>query len=117
MIDIANENLIPIRDVPRHLPPRSSGRHVHISTVYRWLLRGIRGVCLDAVRIGGTTYTSAEALQRFADRLTEPRATGPDSAIRTTRTRQRQIQEAARRAAAILSRREREPRDRGTPAG
>jgi hypothetical protein len=70
MINSAEENLIAIRDVPRRLPPRPNGKLLHISAVYRWTLRGLKGVRLETVRIGGTTYTSREALQRFSERLT-----------------------------------------------
>jgi hypothetical protein len=67
MIDVQNEHLIAIRDLPAHLPRRPNGRKVHVSACYRWIRRGVRGAKLEAVRIGGTTYTSLEALQRFAD--------------------------------------------------
>lgn len=70
MIDVTRESLVPVRDVPRCLPPRCKGNRVHISAVYRWMQKGVRGVVLDSCRIGGTTYTSREALQRFADQLT-----------------------------------------------
>lgn len=70
MIDTASEALIPLRDVPRCLPVRPNGKRLHISAVYRWTLRGIRGVVLESIRVGGTTYTSREALQRFSERLT-----------------------------------------------
>lgn len=104
MIDIANEQLIPIREVPRRLPPRPTGRPVHISAVYRWVQRGIRGTCLEAIRIGGNTYTSIEALQRFGNRLNEAsngtqQATSP---IRTV-TRQKQIDQATRQLEQILA--------------
>ncbi len=69
MIDLACEQLVPVRDIPSHLPRRPSGKRVHISACYRWLSRGVRGVKLEAIRIGGTTYTSVEALQRFAELL------------------------------------------------
>ena len=69
MIDLRQEQLIPIREVPRLLPARRTGRHVHISAVYRWMTRGIRGVRLEAAKVGGATYTSVEALQRFSERL------------------------------------------------
>ena len=64
MIDITNENLLPFRDVPawtkQHL-----GNRVHPSTIQRWRLRGARGVKLETLLVGGTRYTSAEALSRF----------------------------------------------------
>lgn len=65
MINISTEHLIPIRDVPRHLPPRPTGRRVHISAVYRWIQRGVHGNRLESIKIGGMVYTSFEALMRF----------------------------------------------------
>lgn len=70
MIDVTTETLVLLRDVPRQLPLRPHGKRLHISGVYRWILRGVRGVVLESVRIGGSTYTSQEALQRFSERLT-----------------------------------------------
>ena len=101
MIDLAQEELVAIRDVPKHLPPRPTGKRVHISAVYRWLLRGIRGVRLESLKIGGTTYTSKEALQRFADQLTAP-AHDPDAIPATTLARKRQIDRAAKQVEEIL---------------
>ena len=69
MIEIAKESLISLHEIPQRLPPRRSGRPVHMSTVYRWIQRGVRGVRLEAVRIGGILSTSREALQRFAEQL------------------------------------------------
>jgi len=63
------EDLLTIPQAARRLPTRDHGRHVHPSTVWRWTKRGIRGVRLEIVKIGGSTYTSQEALQRFSDRL------------------------------------------------
>jgi len=101
MIDLTQEELVPIRNVPKHLPPRPTGKRVHISAVYRWLLRGIRGIRLESLKIGGTTYTSKEALQRFADRLSNT-SHAPDTTPATTLTRKRQIDRAARQVEAIL---------------
>jgi hypothetical protein len=101
MIDISTEHLIPIRDVPHHLPPRPTGRRVHVSAVYRWILRGVRGVRLETIRIGGTSYTSAEALQRFADGLNAS-SSNELTARPTTSTRRKQIERAEREVQAIL---------------
>jgi hypothetical protein len=97
MVDIAQETLIPLREVPRRLPPRPNGKRVHISACYRWIQRGVRGVKLEAIRIGGTTYTSVEALQRFADHLGAPGASQTTRAPTPTRTRQKQIDQASKR--------------------
>lgn len=68
VINIHTEQLIATRDVPDYLPPRHNGRRIHLSACYRWIKLGIQGIVLEAVRIGGMTYTSLEALQRFAAR-------------------------------------------------
>ena len=96
MIDLEHENLIPIRSVPRRIPPRRNGRRVHISAVYRWVSRGVRGVRLEAIKIGGTAYTSLEALQRFGDRLNADTGGQAHPDVVTPRARQREIERAAR---------------------
>jgi hypothetical protein len=53
------------------------GRPTSTSTIYRWVACGLRGHRLEAIRLGGTLYTSREAIQRFADRLT----VGPASSV------------------------------------
>lgn len=71
MIEVARERLIALSRAGEHLPMRSTGRPVHVTTIYRWCTAGVRGVTLDSVAIGGCTYTSVEAIQRFAERLSE----------------------------------------------
>lgn len=92
MIDTAVENLIPLRDVPRCLPPRPNGKRLHISAVYRWALRGMKNIRLETVKIGGTTYTSREAIQRFSERLSG--AEPPQFINPVSRTRQQQLDQA-----------------------
>jgi transposase len=105
MIDINAEQLVPLREVPQFLP-RRAGRKVHISTVYRWTQRGVRGIQLESVRVGGSTYTSREAMQRFAERLSQPGQVQLPGGPATTRTRQQQIERAAREVERIFGRRE-----------
>jgi hypothetical protein len=77
MLSISDDNLIPLSQVPRLFPPRANGKTVHISAVYRWAQRGVRGVRLETLKVGGTSYTSMDAVQRFAEELT--RASRPTS--------------------------------------
>ncbi|MBN2562331.1 MAG: DUF1580 domain-containing protein [Phycisphaerae bacterium] len=109
MIDIGAETLIPIREVPRHLPPRPNGKRVHMSACYRWIKRGVRGVRLDSIKIGGSTYTSTEALQRFADHLSSGWGEEPKAVPAQTLTRQRQIDKASNRLAEMLRGTNRKP--------
>jgi hypothetical protein len=80
-IDIANEKLI----TPAEYVLRWG---VHISTFYRHAFKGTDGVHLEIVKLGGRTYTSLEAVQRFADRLTQAKTGVPaDASIRTPAAR------------------------------
>jgi hypothetical protein len=40
------------------------------STIHRWMLRGVKGVQLDHVRLGGKLLTSKQAITRFVSELT-----------------------------------------------
>lgn len=101
MIDIENETLIPIGDVPSRLPPRPNGKRVHISAIYRWMSRGVRGIKLEVIKVGGSTYTSLEALQRFADWLSN--RTDDSNAIKMPApARRREIEKAQREVEEIL---------------
>lgn len=102
MIEVATEQLVHVREVPWFLPRQLNGRRVHISAVYRWMSRGVRGVLLEFVQVGGRRYTSKEVLQRFADRLTSSEA--PAVQESTPRRRQREIERAAKRLEEILGR-------------
>jgi len=68
-VDLAHEELLTLAEAARALPRLRNERKVHVSTLYRWISRGVRGVRLEAVRLGRTLVTSREALQRFAERL------------------------------------------------
>lgn len=73
-IDLCNEATIPLRLVPAELQRMGHVKKVGVSTVYRWVESGVRGVKLEYVQFGGTRCTTKEALQRFVDDLTKPRA-------------------------------------------
>jgi hypothetical protein len=74
MIDLSSETLLTLAQAARLRPPGRRGRPTHVSTIYRWIARGVRGHKLQAIRLGGALFTSREALQRFAEQLT----LGPD---------------------------------------
>ena len=92
MIDIVNEQMIPLSKIPawceKHL-----GNRVNRSTVHRWRLRGARGSTLETVLIGGRRYSSLEALLRFFDSTTAAED-GVDSPQLNAHQRKREIEEA-----------------------
>jgi hypothetical protein len=71
---------------------------MHVSTLWRWSLRGVKGIRLETVMIGGIRYTSREALERFVARTTAA-ADGTTPTIRTPAQRQRAIEAAERELA------------------
>ena len=52
---------------------RESGLDLHLSTWFRYLDPGLRGVRLEGIKKGGSTQTSREAIRRFFVALTERR--------------------------------------------
>jgi hypothetical protein len=68
---ILGETQIFLTQLPIHTPTGPGGRTIHYSTALRWVVRGVRGVKLDAIRLGGRWVTSLEALNRFATKLTK----------------------------------------------
>ena len=59
MLD-TNETMLSLPDAIAHFPLAP-----HITTLYRWCERGVRGVKLETMKSGGRTLTSVEAIRRF----------------------------------------------------
>ena len=75
MIDPLLEEILPLAEAARRLPRLRAGRPTHPSTLWRWASRGIRGVRLETVRVGGTCctiYGGTKALFRRAERRPRP---------------------------------------------
>lgn len=85
MIDIQCESLITLGQAAAALPGRPSA-----ATLWRWRTRGVNGRKLEAVRIGGRSYTSIEALARFC----EHQGIGNALTVRSPRQRKRDIERA-----------------------
>jgi Protein of unknown function (DUF1580) len=84
--------------------PLTGGReriasHPSPATLYRWALKGVRGIKLETVMMGGRRYTSDEAVDRFFARLSHPQ---PSPTPTPTKLRAEQIVRAARKAAATF---------------
>jgi hypothetical protein len=92
------EYKFPLAHSPEYVPRLRRGRKIHKSTCWRWATRGVRGVVLETVQVGGTRCTSREALQRFFERLTlVSRGEEPSRVQRTVSQRQRQSEAAAQK--------------------
>lgn len=60
MIDVRTETLIRFQDAGRFIPGEPA-----VSTLHRWRASGVRGVKLETLLVGGTRFTSTEAIARF----------------------------------------------------
>ena len=85
MIDIANDDLLTLRQATAHVPGRP-----HISTVFRWMASDK----LESVKVGGKRFTSRAAIHKFIENCT-----GRKLSSHPTQKRKAQISEAERELA------------------
>ncbi len=86
---IADEQLILFAKSGQEFPGRSPAP----ATLNRWRLRGVRGVKLETLLIGGQRFTSREAIRRFIESQNQPQAAEPSMTAA-----ERQARSAAARA-------------------
>jgi hypothetical protein len=66
-------------DQPLSLPDAAeflgklTGQKPHSSTLWRWCLKGCKGVRLESILIGGKRFVTAASLDRFVENLTTAR--------------------------------------------
>ena len=108
-IDLRTEQIYPLREIADLpcLPRRRRGARLHVSTLIRWCTTGVRGVRLEALRVGGTLCTSVQALQRFFDRLSRNAAITPTGATTSDQDRytatEQQLDELGIRGPAVTN--------------
>jgi hypothetical protein len=70
--DLLHDQPISLLDAAAYLG-RITGRKPHVSTIYRWCLKGCRGVLLESICIGGKRFVTATAIERFIEESTAAR--------------------------------------------
>jgi len=70
---------------------------VHLSTCWRWCLRGVKGHKLESFNVGGKKFTTIPAFERWLALING----GPVANGQTLRQREREIERAERRAAKL----------------
>lgn len=94
MIDMAKEEVISLTQAAKQLPQRRQGKRPHVATLYRWASRGLRGIQLETIQVGGTLCTSLEALQRFFEQLSNPSVSA--AVCVGTKSRSQEIEKACK---------------------
>lgn len=89
-IDVESETLIEFQLAAGAFPGE---RCPAIATLHRWRQKGVRGVKLETVLIGGIRYTSREAISRF---IAAQNADDAPAAPVITASQRRKQSEAAR---------------------
>jgi hypothetical protein len=84
------------------LARRRGGRPLNPSTVWRWHARGVRGIRLETGVQGGLRVTTAEAVERFFDRVKVARDGDGGAATATMPRTPTQRRRASERAGARL---------------
>jgi len=87
--------------------PRSTGRRIHSSTLWRWCRKGCHGVRLPYFRIGRSIMVTEEGLNRFFSELAKADEPSGSSNFKSSRRRRRrpsipQRQRAIQESEAIL---------------
>ena len=100
MIDLSQETVLSFNEAAGRVPSYRPGRKTHVATLHRWAKEGVRGIKLDSARLGGRLVTSAEALQRFSDKLSE-NPSAPSLAIQSPAIRHKAVDRAEREAERI----------------
>ena len=71
MINVQQEQLVSIADLPQRIRLMTGTRAPHPRTIDRWVREGVAGCRLEIVRIGKRRYSSVEALGRWLATVTE----------------------------------------------
>lgn len=80
------EEFVPLARAAQLIPGRP-----HCSSIWRWVRRGVKGHRLEAISVGGRTFTTRQAIERFLDALNCARSEPPQPERPVRPVRQRQI--------------------------
>ena len=81
MLNSTSSQLLSLREAAQLLPGRP-----HIATLHRWRLRGVKGIKLKTIKVGGRRFVSRESLEEFIAQTTE--AADGESASTSTMNQQ-----------------------------
>jgi hypothetical protein len=71
--DLRDDQPLSLPDAAAYLG-RMTGQKPHVSTLWRWCLKGCKGVTLQSVCIGGKRFVTVAAIEVFVESLSAARA-------------------------------------------
>lgn len=92
-IRIDLDELLLLGQLVRRIPP-IGGARVNISTAWRWANKGVRGIMLETVQIGGRTCTTWQAYLDFAAAIASSRVDARPSTLVPSGRKQKHIKNA-----------------------
>jgi hypothetical protein len=102
---IASETLLTLKAVAGRYRSPATGRQLHVNSVRRWARKGVRGVRLEVLAVGGLVYTSEEALARWRTAIAAAKTERPRLDVGALGRSTARLSAAYRRAKAINDRR------------
>lgn len=87
-IDFATEEILTLHEACKLVKPKDAS----LATMHRWVTKGIRGVKLETIAVGGRKLTSKEAWFRFV-----AAQNAPETPVPTITPKQRRKQSEAAR--------------------
>lgn len=94
-IDCDSETILSFNEARTAFP---GGKRLSLATLHRWRLHGVRGIRLETALIGGSRYTSAEAISRFIAAQNRDETPAPQF----TPSQRQRMSEAARKELAKI---------------
>ena len=95
---VLSDDYLTLTEATKRLP-RSNGRRIHTSTLWRWCRRGCNGIYLQYFRTGRTIWVTEEALHRFFTELAMADSAQSAKSLFKATIRQRRARPAQRQAA------------------
>jgi hypothetical protein len=65
--NLAEERPISLPEAAARIGKLTGGKKPNLSTIWRWCLKGCKGVKLDSICIGGKRYVTVSAIERFIE--------------------------------------------------
>jgi hypothetical protein len=75
--DLHNDQPLSLPDAAEFLG-KLTGQKPHVSTLWRWCLKGCKGVRLESICIGRKRFVTATAIERFIEASSEARPGPPE---------------------------------------